>query len=154
MGNGSAIRRGDVQRMTAGSGVVHSEANRSEADPVHFFQIWFFPGKKNLKPSYEQKHFSEEAKLNSLCLVASPDGKNDSLTINQKVNIFASLLEAGKQLKHNLGIDRYAWIQVASGRIKVNNTTLDAGDGASIGKEEELTISSIEKSEFLLIEMF
>ncbi len=149
----STIGRGEVQRMTAGRGVVHSEANTSESEPVHFFQIWFFPEKNGLDPGYEQKHFEDEAKLNRLCLIASPGGQSNSLVIHQDVSLYASILDSGRTLDYRIAPTRHAWIQVASGRITANGHSLGAGDGAAISEEEQITISAESKSEFLLIDM-
>jgi redox-sensitive bicupin YhaK (pirin superfamily) len=115
IGNGSVILPGEVQRMTAGSGVTHSEANSSASDPVHLLQIWILPGEKGLKPGYEQKAFSAEEKINQLRLVASPDGRDGSVTIHQDASIYAGLLEPSQEIVHQFLPGRHAWIQIAKG---------------------------------------
>ena len=126
MGNGSAIRPGEVQRMTAGSGVTHSEANASETEAVHLLQIWILPNARNLKPGYEQKTFTDEEKRGQLRLVASNDGRDGSVTINQDAAIYATVLEPGSEVVHQLGANRNAWIQVARGAITVNGNDLES----------------------------
>jgi len=153
MGNGSVIRPGDVQRMTAGSGIMHSEANNSAAAVVHFLQIWIVPDRKSLPPEYEQKTIPDADKLNRLCLVASPDGKSGSVRIHQDVSLFVSILEPGKTLNYNLAPGRHAWIQIARGSVDLNGHLLTAGDGAAISDETALRLSAREKSEFLLFDL-
>jgi quercetin 2,3-dioxygenase len=156
MGTGSTIRPGDVQRMSAGTGVLHSEFNHSPDELVHLLQIWIFPEKRGLKPSYEQKTFSNEEKLNRLRLVASPDGGEGSVTIHQDVRLYAGLLEAGKSVKHDLADGRGAWIQVTSGAVDVNGKRLSAGDGAAIEDEKQLEVTGQGEqgtSEFLLFDL-
>ena len=153
MGNGSVIRPGDVQRMTAGSGIMHSEANNSAAAVVHFLQIWIVPDRKSLPPEYEQKTIPDADKLNRLCLVASPDGKSGSVRIHQDVSLFVSILEPGKTLDYNLAPGRHAWIQIARGSVDLNGHLLTAGDGAAISDETALRLSAREKSEFLLFDL-
>jgi redox-sensitive bicupin YhaK (pirin superfamily) len=140
MGTGSVIRRGDVQRMTAGTGVRHSEFNPSPAEPVHLLQIWILPEKRDLTPEYEQRAFSDEEKRNRLRRVASRDGRDGSLRIHQDVDLFASLLDPGTELEHALAPGRVAWVQVASGGIMVNGERLDAGDGAALSDETSLLL--------------
>jgi redox-sensitive bicupin YhaK (pirin superfamily) len=154
--NSGVIRPGDVQRMSAGTGVLHSEFNHSPDELVHLLQIWIFPDKSGLKPSYEQKTFSTEEKLNRLRLVASPDGREGSVTIHQDVRFYAGLLEPGKSVAHHLAPGRGAWIQVTSGAVEVNGKRLRAGDGASVEDEKRLEIIGRgEKgtSEFLLFDL-
>jgi redox-sensitive bicupin YhaK (pirin superfamily) len=153
MGNGSAIRPGEVQRMTAGSGVTHSEANSSETDAVHLLQIWILPNARSLQPGYEQKTFTEEEKRGQLRLVASNDGRDGSVTINQDAAIYASVLEPGGAVVHELGAQRNAWIQVARGAISVNGNVLNQGDGAAVSAESEVTIAGREESEVLLFDL-
>ena len=153
MGNGSTIRPGEVQRMTAGSGVTHSEANSSETDAVHLLQIWILPNARNLKPGYEQKVFSDEDKRGHLRLVASSDGRDGSVTINQDAAIYATVLEAGSAATHQLGANRNAWIQVARGAITVNGVDLNQGDGAALSAETAITIAGREESEVLLFDL-
>ena len=153
MGNGSVIRPGDVQRMTAGSGIMHSEANNSASVVVHFLQIWILPDRKSLSPEYEQKTIPDADKLNRLCLVASPDGKGGSVRIHQDVSLFVSILESGKTLDYDLAPGRHAWIQIARGSVDLNGHLLTAGDGAAISDETALRLSAREKSEFLLFDL-
>jgi quercetin 2,3-dioxygenase len=156
MGTGSTIRPGDVQRMSAGTGVTHSEFNQSQDSLVHLLQIWITPDKRGLEPSYEQKTFPAEQKRNRLRLVASPDGGDGSVTIHQDVRLYAAVLEPGKALGHELEPGRHAWIQVAAGAIGVNGTQLAAGDGAAIENENLLSITAQPHSapaEFLLFDL-
>ena len=156
MGNGSTIRPGDVQRMSAGTGVLHSEFNHSHDERVHLLQIWIFPEQRGLKPSYEQKTFSAQEKLNRLRLVASRDGSEGSVTIHQDARLYAGLLEPGKAVQHALAPGRGAWFQVTSGSVEVNGKRLSAGDGAAIEEEKTLEISGRSengRSEFLLFDL-
>lgn len=154
MGNGAVLRRGDIQHMTAGTGVVHSEFNNSPTDPAHLLQIWIFPEKRGLPPGYEDKHFGDDEKLNRLRLLASPDGADDSLILFQEASVYASILEKGKEVRHTLPAGRHAWIQVAKGDIVVNGKPLKEGDGGSISDESELAIvGASERAEFLLFEL-
>jgi redox-sensitive bicupin YhaK (pirin superfamily) len=153
MGNGSAIRPHEVQRMTAGSGILHSEFNHSP-NPVHLLQIWILPERRNLPPSYEQKTFSPEEKLNRLRLVASPDMADGSVLIHQDTKVYSSLLEPGKSVDLTLDAGRHAWIQVARGAIDVNGKRLQAGDGAAVSDELALRITGVNgQSEFLLFDL-
>jgi redox-sensitive bicupin YhaK (pirin superfamily) len=131
MGTGSIIRPGDVQRMSAGSGVLHSEFNASKSDVVHFLQIWILPAKTGIAPSYEQKAFAAEAKQGKLCLVASPGGAAGSVSIHADARVCASMLAQGERVEHVVPAGRHAWIQVARGSISVGGRALAAGDGAS-----------------------
>jgi redox-sensitive bicupin YhaK (pirin superfamily) len=156
MGTGSTIVPGDVQRMSAGTGVLHSEFNHSRDELVHLLQIWIFPDRQGLKPSYEQKTFAAEEKLNRLRLVASPDASEGSVTIHSNARVYGSLLEPGASVKHALAQGRGAWIQVVSGAIDVNGKRLAACDGAGIENEQLLTItgrSESGRSEFLLFDL-
>jgi redox-sensitive bicupin YhaK (pirin superfamily) len=153
MGNGSAIRPGEVQRMTAGSGVRHSEQNSSNTDAVHLLQIWILPNARNLKPGYEQKSFSDDEKRGRLRLVAANDGRDGSVTINQDAAIYATVLEPGREVKHELAAGRNAWIQVARGAVAVNGHELNQGDGAAVTAESAITIAGREESEVLLFEL-
>ncbi|MFI5113094.1 MAG: pirin family protein [Terriglobales bacterium] len=156
MGTGSTIVPGDVQRMSAGSGVLHSEFNHSRDELVHLLQIWIFPSEQGLKPSYEQKTFTAEEKWNRLRLVASPDASDGSVILHSDARIYGSLLEPGASVKHALAQGRGAWIQVVSGAIEVNGKRLEAGDGAGIENETLLTItgrSESGRSEFLLFDL-
>lgn len=153
MGNGSVIRPGDVQRMTAGTGVSHSEANPSSEDSVHLLQIWIIPQERGLKPGYEQKFFSDEQKQGRLRLVASADGRDDSVTVNQDVSVYGAVVDSGQIVDHQLAPNRHAWIQVARGDVAVNGENLDQGDGAAISGESKLTISGRTRAEILLFDM-
>jgi quercetin 2,3-dioxygenase len=154
MGTGSTIRPGEVQRMSAGTGVLHSEFNHSPSDEVHLLQIWILPERKGIEPSYEQKEFGRESKLNRLRLVASPGGEEGSVTIHQDARLYASILEEGKSARHELGKGRYAWLQVARGEVSLNGTTLNAGDGAAVEREAVLEITGrVPSSEFLLFDL-
>jgi hypothetical protein len=153
MGNGSVIRPGEVQRMTAGTGVEHSEFNDSKEKPVHFLQIWILPEKKGLKPGYEQKAFAESTRKNNLKLVASPNGRDGSVTVHQDASIFSGLLEKGASVEHLLQAARHAWLQLIRGKIEVNGKSLQAGDGAAVSDERSLRISASEPSELLLFDL-
>lgn len=153
MGNGSIIKPGDVQRMTAGTGVMHSEANPSETDPVHLLQIWILPASRGLKPGYEQKTFGREEKQNQLRLIASNDGREGSVTIHQDASIYASVLTADQSVSHNLGAGRNAWLQVARGSVSLDGAVLQQGDGAAISNEKRLEIKGLADSEILLFDL-
>lgn len=147
MGNGSLIRPGEVQRMSAGSGVKHSEYNASDKETVHLLQIWILPEKRGAAPEYEQKAFSGAEKRNKLRLIASPDGRDGSVTIHQRADVYACILEAGKALEWNKGND--AWLQLIKGSLEVNGEKLKAGDGAAVTKVKELRLKAGVESEFL-----
>jgi redox-sensitive bicupin YhaK (pirin superfamily) len=153
MGNGSVIRRGDVQRMSAGTGVQHSEFNHSQTAPVHFFQIWVFPDRRGLAPGYEEKHFDDEAKRGRLKLVASRDGRDGTVVIHQDAELYAALLSAGDEVTHTTERTRKGWVQIASGAVTVSGERLDAGDGAAIAYEETVAIRCLDDSELLLFDM-
>ncbi len=154
MGTGSTIRPGEVQRMSAGTGVLHSEFNHSPSEQVHLLQIWILPERKGIEPSYEQKEFARPSKLNRLRLVAAPGGEEGAVTIHQDARLYASILEQEKTVRHELGKGRYAWLQVASGEVSLNGTTLKAGDGAAVEHEAALEITGrAPNSEFLLFDL-
>jgi redox-sensitive bicupin YhaK (pirin superfamily) len=153
MGNGSVIQPGDVQRMTAGTGVRHSEFNGSADEPVHLLQIWIIPNADNLPPSYEQKAFTVDERQNQLRLIASSDGRDGSVTVNQDVSLFASILEAGKSVEHPIDSKRYGWLQVARGAVDVNGEQANQGDGVVIVAESSLTIRASEPAEVLLFDL-
>ena len=153
MDNGSVIRRGDLQRMTAGTGVEHSEFNDSPTELVHFFQIWIIPDRRGLAPGYEEKHFGDDAKRGRLTLVASRDGRDGSVLIHQAADLYSALLAAGEEVTHATERLRKGWVQVASGAVTVNGETLEAGDGAAIAYEEAVTIRATAASELLLFDM-
>jgi len=141
MGRGASIGRNDVQRMSAGTGVMHSEVNQSDK-PVHLLQIWILPEAEGLKPSYEDRTFAADEKKNRLRLIASRDGRDDSTTIHQDASVYASLLDSGKSVELAIKPGRHAWLQLVSGQIAVNGTTLEKGDGAAISGETTLRIAS------------
>jgi redox-sensitive bicupin YhaK (pirin superfamily) len=153
MGNGSVIRPGDVQRMSAGTGVAHSEFNPSDAEAVHLLQIWIMPSARNLPPSYEQKHFTEEERRGGLRLVASEDGRGGSVAIQQDASLYAAILDPDGKLEHPLDEKRYAWIQVARGTVEVNGEALKQGDGAAISHERAITLASADGAEILLFDL-
>ena len=153
MGNGSVIRPGDVQRMSAGLGVSHSEFNPSQSDPVHLLQIWILPGGRGLTPSYEEKGFSADERRGRLRLVAAEDGRDGAVTIHQDARLYASILDAGAAVEHALDPKRYGWLQVAAGKINLNGVELNQGDGAAINDETNLIITAREAAEILLFDL-
>ncbi|MFB2879147.1 pirin family protein [Floridanema aerugineum] len=153
LGTSSVIRPGEVQRMSAGTGIAHSEYNHSETEPVHFLQIWILPNEKGIKPGYEQKMFADEEKRSQLRLVASGDGRNGSVTIHQNVDLYASLLQPGEQVVHTLEPQRHVWVQVIKGQIMLNDLPLKAGDGAAISEENRVAIEATNSAEFLLFDL-
>lgn len=153
MGNGETVRPNEVQRMTAGTGVLHSEYS-SPTDRTHLLQIWILPEKTNLQPGYEQKEFAPQEKHGKLRLIASRGGDDGSIHINQDVRLYASILKDGERLEHDLAEGRHAWIQLVSGSLDVNGVTLEPGDGAAISDESKLEIKAIaDGSEFLLFDL-
>ena len=153
MGNGNIISAGEVQRMTAGTGVQHSEFNHSQNDELHLLQVWMFPEKKDLEPGYEQKMFTRDDKLNQLRLIASRDGRNGSVTVHQHVDLYASVLQEGEALEMGIAAANKLFVQVVSGEITVNGQVITGGDGAQITNERELRISSQSEAEFLVFDM-
>lgn len=153
MGNGSIIRPGDVQRMSAGTGVTHSEANPSREEAVHLLQIWIMPAETGLAPSYEQKVFTEEQKQGRLCLIASADGREGSVTVHQDASVYASVLSRDDEVVQTLAPERHAWLQVARGEIKLNGALLNQGDGAAVSSEEHFTLRGLQDSEVLLFDL-
>jgi hypothetical protein len=153
MGNGSVIRPGDVQHMSAGTGVMHSEFNHSETETVHLYQIWLFPREKGIEPGWDQKSFADKLRDGGLVLVASPDGADGSLTINQDARLYASFLGEGERLTHDIAPGRHAWLQVARGIATVNGTSLEAGDGAAISDETTLQVEAGDMAEILLFDL-
>jgi quercetin 2,3-dioxygenase len=149
----SAIRRGDVQCMSAGTGVRHSEFNPSETEPTHFLQIWIQPEQDGLTPSYEQRTFPETDWRGKLRLVASRHGQDGSVTVHQDVQLYIGTLAAGEELVHHLGDDRHAWVQVIRGEVWLNDTALTAGDGAAVSKETSLQMRASEMAELLLFDL-
>ena len=153
LGNGSILRPGEFQRITAGTGVRHSEFNPSPTEPVHFYQIWLLPNRRGLEPGYEQRSFSADEKHNQLRLVASPDGHAGSLSINQDAHIFLSDLDRGAVVTHRLLPERHAWVQVLRGGIELAGTRLAAGDGAALSQLPELTLTASEPAEIMLFDL-
>jgi len=153
MGNGTVITAGEIQRMTAGTGVQHSEFNHSQDKELHLLQIWIYPEKNGLEPGYEQTRFSREEKLNRLRLVGSRDGRDGSITIHQDVDLYASVLEAGREVSLELRPDRKVFVQVVSGDVAVNGQRLSAGDGAQMEHEHALQIAAVSEAEFLVFDM-
>ncbi len=154
IGNGSIIRPGDVQRMSAGTGIAHSEYNPSSDNPVHFLQIWIIPEQTGLKPSYEQKAFTEADKQGKLRLVGSQDGRDGSVTIHQDVDVYSTILNVDETVTHNLATNRSAWLQVVRGEVAVNDRSLNAGDGAAIVLEDKITLKGLaDNTEVLLFDL-
>ena len=152
MGTGSIIHPGEVQRMSAGTGVMHSETNASIEEALHLLQIWILPERRGITPGYEQKEFSEEERRGKLRLVASRDGSDGAVTIHQDVKLYASLLNGGP-VKHEFAPGRYGWLQVAKGAIELNGKLLQQGDGAAISEEPRLEIKGKEDAEILLFDL-
>jgi hypothetical protein len=153
MGTGSVIRPGDVQRMSAGTGVMHSEFNGSKTEPVHFLQIWIQPSQRGIAPGYEQKNFSGDDKRGRLRLVASPDGRDGSVTIHADARLYAGTFDKGERAELSILAGRYAWVHVARGRVKVNGQDLGEGDGAEISEEKTVALEGIDGSEALVFDL-
>jgi hypothetical protein len=153
LGNGSVIRPGDIQRMSAGTGVQHSEFNPSPTEPMRLLQIWILPERSGLEPGYEEKHFTPRERTDRLRLVASRDAREGSVKIHQDLDLYASILPAGKQLQHTLKPGRHAWIQVARGELLLNDTPLGLGDGAAVSDESELELQATADAELLLFDL-
>lgn len=153
MGNGTVIVAGEVQRMTAGTGVQHSEFNHSQEDELHLLQIWIFPEEKNLEPGYEQAAFSRQDKLNQLRLIASRDGRGGSVTVHQKVDLYASILEPGTELVHDIAESHKVFVQVIVGELTLNGEDIATGDGVQISDEDRLLISAKTEAELLVFDM-
>ncbi|MCC6877313.1 MAG: pirin family protein [Sandaracinaceae bacterium] len=153
MGHKQVLRPGEVQRMTAGTGVTHSEYNPSPDEPLHFLQIWILPEQQGLKPGYEQRAFPEVDRQDKLRLLVSRDGRDGALTIHQDAELYGTLLSPGRRVEHALASGRHAWVQLARGRVKVNGVELAAGDGAALSDEPRVTIEGLEPSEALLFDL-
>lgn len=153
MGNGTVIRPGDVQRMSAGTGVRHSEFNSSPDTPVHFFQIWIMPARDGIEPGYEQKYFADKEKRGRLRLIASPDGREGSVTIHQDAELYASLLGPQEQISHRFAAGRLGYLHLIKGEVNANGNQLKTGDAAKIESEQELVITATESSELLLFDL-
>ncbi|HYS09636.1 MAG TPA: pirin family protein [Myxococcales bacterium] len=152
-GGGGVIKPGDVQRMSAGTGVAHSEFNASGSDPVHFLQIWILPERRGLKPGYEQKSFPSQERAGKLRLLASRDGQDGSVKINQDAAVYGTLLGAGDRVTYDLAPERHAFLQVARGKVNLNGQSLSAGDGAAVTDERKLALQATEPAEVLLFDL-
>jgi redox-sensitive bicupin YhaK (pirin superfamily) len=153
LGTGSVIRAGELQRMTAGTGILHSEVNPSADKPVHFLQVWILPEKRGLTPGYEQKAFPDSERRGQLQHLAGRTGGDGAVTIRQDADLYATVLEKGEAVSHKLPPGRHAWVQVATGSVKVNGTALSAGDGAAITGEAGLTLTADGPAEVLLFDL-
>jgi quercetin 2,3-dioxygenase len=153
MGNGSVIKPGDVQYMSAGTGVAHSEFNASNTEPVHLYQIWMFPDRPGYAPAYDQKNFSDAEKRGQLRLVVSPDGRDGSMKIRQDNELYATILGPGDRVKHQLKPERHAYVQVAKGSATLNGAPLETGDGAEVSGEQALELTGIKEAEVLLFDL-
>jgi redox-sensitive bicupin YhaK (pirin superfamily) len=153
MGNGSVMKPGDVQRMSAGSGVGHSEFNASKTEPVHFLQIWILPERRNLEPSYEQKNFPKPELQGKLRVVASRDGAGGAVLVHQDVTLLAGVFAAGEQARYALASGRHAWLHVARGKVRVNGHELEAGDALQASDEAALEVSGVNDAEVLLFDL-
>ncbi len=153
MGTGSVLRYGDVQRMTAGRGVTHSEFNSSSIEPVHFLQVWILPERRGLDPAYEERSFSPAEKQGVLRRIVSRGGEGGALSIHQDVAIYASILRSGNQVEHVLNPGRHAWVQVASGGVRVNGLDLEEGDGLAVSEEPRVQIEGSGVGEILLFDL-
>jgi len=153
LGTGSVILPGDGQRMTAGSGIRHSEFNPSKTEPAHLLQIWIVPEKDGLQPSYEQKSFPEAEKRGKLRVIASRDARDESVKINQDARLYVSLLRPGEEVAHEFGEGRHGWLQIARGAVELNGHRLAQGDGAAISAETKLSIKGAEDAEVLLFDL-
>ena len=152
MGNGSLIHPGEVQRMSAGTGIVHSEFNHSKTDPVHLLQIWITPERKGISPGYEQRKFSPEQKRNKFCVLASPTSRDGSVKIYQDVELSTAILDAKNELTYAIRPNRHVWLQVARGSVKLNKQSLNAGDAAAV-EGETLQIKAENETEILLFDL-
>ena len=153
LGTGAVIKPGEVQRMTAGTGIQHSEFNPSQTDPVHLLQIWLLPDTKGLSPSYEQRDFPLAERRGKLRLVAARDARDGAVKVHQDVDLYAAVLDKGSRVSHALGPNRHAWVQVARGSVLLNGLTLENGDAAAVSGENEVVIEAAEDTEFLLFDL-
>lgn len=153
LGTGSLIRPGEIQRMSAGTGISHSEHNPSDHEPVHLLQIWIEPAEEGLAPSYEQRRFRAGQAPHGLRLVAARDGREDAVTVHQDVDVFAALLGPGDRIAHRLDPKRHAWLQIARGAATLNGVTLEAGDGAAVSGEDLLEVEAGDGAELLLFDL-
>ena len=153
LGNGTVIRPGDVQRMSAGTGILHSEFNPSNAEPVHFLQIWIIPDHAGLPPSYEQRTFPIEERRGRLRLVAAPEGRDGTVAVHQDARLFVANLEAGESVVHEIEHGRGLWLQLARGIVTVKGTEMREGDGAAVEDEPAIAIEADTDAEFLLFDL-
>ena len=153
LGTGSVIRPGDAQRMSAGTGIRHSEYNASKTDPAHMLQIWIMPNQRNVTPGYEQKQFPAEERAGKLRVIAAPDGRDGAVSIQADTNLYVSTLKSGEQVEHSLAPGRSAWLQVAKGEVELNGKKLKQGDGASASDEPTLEIKATADAEVLLFDL-
>jgi redox-sensitive bicupin YhaK (pirin superfamily) len=153
IGTASVIRPGEVQRMSAGTGVRHSEFNHSKDEPVHFLQIWITPEREGIEPGYEQREFAEEERRGRLRLVASRGGRDGSVTIHQDAEVYAASLGEGEEVAHELRAGRRSWVQLIKGGLELNGVELRAGDGAAVSDETRLALRAVEPSELLLFDL-
>ncbi len=153
VGTSSLIRAGEVQRMSAGTGIRHSEYNPSKTSQVHFLQIWILPDRRDLEPSYEQRAFLREEKHGRWRLVAAQDGRDGALTVHQDMELYITLLDPGEKLNYRLQTDRHAWVQVTRGEVVLNGNRLVQGDGAAVSQEEILETSTMTQAEVLLFDL-
>jgi len=153
LGNGSALTPGKVQRMSAGSGIRHSEANPSKTEPVHLYQIWLLPAERGITPSYEEQVFSQEGRRNRWQLVASPDRAEGSMTIHQDAKVYQAEFEKDAELSREIPAGRHAWLQVMQGSVEVNGVNLKAGDGVAVSEESRLTVKAEESAAVLLFDL-
>jgi redox-sensitive bicupin YhaK (pirin superfamily) len=153
MGNGEVLRPGEFQRMSAGTGITHSEFNPSTAEPVHLYQIWLLPERKGIEPSYEQKRFDEGGRQNQLQIVASPDAVDGSLLIHQDARVYLANIDTGREVSHHLENGRHAWLQVLRGSVSLNGQTLGTSDGAAICDVDDLSIQGLSTAEIMLFDL-
>lgn len=153
MGNGEVLRVGELQHMSAGTGLLHSEFNPSADEPVHLYQIWLLPQTRRIEPSYSQKSFPIDQRHNRLCLVASPDGAEGSLRMHQDASLYLTTLDPSQAVQHNFGLERHGWLQILRGSLRINDFTLHAGDGVAISDEPQVILQAVEEAEALLFDL-
>ena len=153
LGNGAVITPGEVQRMSAGTGIMHSEFNPSQTEPVHLLQIWILPDRQGLQPSYEQRAFGLEERQGKLRLIAARDGREGAVTIHQDVDLYSAVLQKGDRVSYQLQPNRYGWLQVAKGEVNLNGNALKAGDGVALSEAESLKIGTDTGAEILLFDL-
>ena len=153
LGNGAVITPGEVQRMSAGTGIMHSEFNPDQTEPVHLLQIWILPDRQGLQPSYEQRAFGLEERQGKLRLIAARDGREGAVTIHQDVDLYSAVLQKGDRVSYQLQPNRYGWLQVAKGEVSLNGNALKAGDGVALSEAESLKIGTDTSAEILLFDL-